>query len=127
MCVGAHVATRQLHSVASTRHSQGFCPRKQRRTDALAATIGPHVDTLQLRAPAARVLEVLKDEHLTDADDLVVVVCDEHVTLVPTGLEYRAPVGVVVVGILGVGRQRTVADEPRRSTYIVAFNGTNSK
>ena len=70
-------------------------------------------------------LEVWKDHHLHNADDLAVGVCDEHVTSTTASLLDRCPVRVNVVLVLGLGCQRAALDDEGRRGDVVVLNGAD--
>jgi len=94
--VEANVATGQLHAVAALSSSECFSRCKKSRANAETALVASYVHALELAAPSARVLEVLKHEDLTHAYHFPIHLGHEYVTATTTRLFDGRPVRVDV-------------------------------
>jgi len=123
--VFSDVTARQLHSVTTALASERFGGEEKHRANPFCAPIASNVHALEFTAPPTGVLEVLKDNDLTDAHNLTVNVGDQDVAVLSTRCLNGAPVGVDVVLIFKVGRERPASHHQRRRSYIVLVDRAN--
>lgn len=84
--VDTDIATSQLDAIATPFAGEVLGRFEQQCSNPLTTTIVSYVNTLQLTAPTAGVLEVLEDDHLADAHDLPLIFGNEYFTALSTGL-----------------------------------------
>lgn len=124
MRILSNVPTRELDPITTVPTGQFLGRLDHARTNPLTATIGAHVNALQLAAPLAGVLEMTKDNDLHDADHFAVV-GDQNVTETSTGLFHRGPIGLHVFDELNLWRQGALTKQPGGEDDIISGDRTN--
>jgi hypothetical protein len=116
-----------LNAITASIAREIFGGQQHRRADTATAHVAAYVDTLDLTTPTARVLEVLEDDDLADADDLAVDVGHQNITTLTTGLFDGCPVVVDVRDVFELRHQRSPAQQFNCRHDVVVDHRANER